>query len=122
MMQRAALVVVLVALAAACGTRQVVVPDAQQAFRQLEFHRVINDVASSAIAANKTNVLSDDATAHVLTVTWQVRDFVEANPVTTRDRVITAFREASQAVPVPLRDQIAQYINAGIAALEELLP
>lgn len=104
---------------AACAPN--IAPDAQPAYRQLQAVRIVNDVSSAAIAANRAGTLSDPDTAQVLTVTWQVRDFIERNPATTTQRIIAAVQEGRDALPADVRGRVDRYLAAGIAALEELL-
>jgi len=110
----------LVVLALTACDRPNLEPDAVPVFNRLEAVRIINDVGDGAIAANEAGQLSDAITAQVLTVGWQVRDYIEANPQTTYSRIVTAIREGLQAAPAELQTQVARYFETAIAALEKL--
>jgi len=116
----ATLLLAAVAVLSLASCARNIAPDAQPAYRQLQAVRIINDVDATAIAANRAKRLSDDDTAAVLTVTWQARDYIEANPTTTRARIITALQEAQDALPPDVRARVSSYIMAGIKALTEV--
>jgi hypothetical protein len=112
----------LAGLSVGCaGNRPPLEVDAVQPYNRFEAVRIVNDVGDVAIAANAAEKLSDPLTARILTIGWQVRDFIEANPTTTYARVIVAIREGLDATPPDLRMQISGYFDAAFAALEQLM-
>jgi hypothetical protein len=110
----------LAGLSVGCVNRPQLEPDAVQPYNRLEAVRIVNDVGDVAIAANEAEKLSDPLTARILTIGWQVRDFIEANPTTTYTRIVVAIREGLDATPLEIRTQITTYFDAAIAALKQL--
>lgn len=111
---------IVLLLAAACGGRPQLEPDAAAAFNRLEAVRIINDVGDVAIAAHTAGTLSTEVTGWVLRVGWQVRDFIEVNPTTTYARVIVAINEGLDVAPAAIRVEVSKYFDAAVAALNKL--
>ena len=93
-------------------------PEGLRQYKSLQIVNVVNDVSQSAILANSTGALSQEATAAILTIDKQVLDFLETNPQGALASAAVIARNARDALPADVRVTVEGYIAKVIAVLE----
>lgn len=94
--------------------------------QRLNVIKVVNDVSSAVIAANTATdakgqpLLSDTATAKILTVNKQVLDVIAEDPQGYRSQAISIVRNTRDALPAAINALIEQYLSQIEAVLNEV--
>lgn len=114
------LLVLIVLSACAAKTPPNLDPQAQLEFTADQVVKLVNDVTTSAIAANRAGKLSDDLERQVLTVNKQVLDVIAANPTIWKTLAQATFANAVQALPRATQIAIDPYLQQVSAILARI--
>lgn len=95
-------------------------PQGLRDYRATQVVKIVNDVTTAVITANKAKQLSDAHAIAVLTIDKQVLDVIEANPVDFQAKAIVVFRNARDALPADVQAAIGVYLSKIADVLSEV--
>jgi len=95
-------------------------PAGIRTYRTLQATKIVNDVTTTAIAANRSGQLPDNATAQVLTVNKQVLDVITADPQSGLERALVIAKNAKDALPPTIKALVDGYLQRVVDILTEV--